>query len=95
MSATQNTRRAEAYGSWLITWFTSAAYSAIPVVGSTPHQVSPVHVVGGQVGYGAVPFVLELVPPGSARSGRQPGMAAGQDLQLGLLVGAQHVLVVV
>src|SRR5216683_2285981 len=34
LSATQNTRRAEAYGSWLITWFARAANGAIPVVGS-------------------------------------------------------------
>ena len=35
LSAIQNTRRAEAYGSAVITWFTRAANGAIPVVGST------------------------------------------------------------
>src|SRR6266545_4518876 len=35
LSATQNTRRAEAYGSAVITWFTKAVNGAIPVVGST------------------------------------------------------------
>ncbi len=35
LSATQNTRRAEAYGSAVITWSTRAVNGAIPVVGST------------------------------------------------------------
>ncbi len=35
LPATQNTRFAEAYGSVVITWFTSAVNGAMPVVGST------------------------------------------------------------
>src|SRR5579859_4524313 len=90
LSAIQYTRRAEAYGSAVITWLTRAVNGAIPVVGPA-YQVRPVHVVGGQVGDGAVPFVFELDPPGR---GRQARVAPGQDLQLGLLVGAEHVLAV-
>ena len=50
------------------------------------HQVRPVHVIGRQVGDGAMPLVLELHPPGPAGRGRQPRMPPGQDLQLRLLV---------
>ena len=35
LSTTQNTRRADAYGSWLITWSTSSVNGAMPVVGAT------------------------------------------------------------
>ena len=53
-----------------------------------------VHVVGGEVGQGAAAAVFELNPAGATRPGRQAPVAALEGLELGLLVGADDVLVV-
>ena len=66
-----------------------------PGLGLHPaHQPGPVHVVGAEVGQGAVAAVLELHPPDPPRARGQLGVAAGERLQLALLIGADHVLVV-
>ena len=56
-------------------------------------QVGVVDVPSGEVGEGAVAFVLELDPGRPPGLRRQCRMATPERLQLGLLVGADHVLV--
>jgi len=51
-----------------------------------------VHVERGQVGQGAAAGVLELDPAGAFGSWWQVVMAAAQGLELGLLIGADHVV---
>jgi len=65
-----------------------------PGLGLHPaHQPGSVHVVGAEVGQGAVAAVLELHTPCASVPGWLFGVASGQRLELGLLIGADHVLV--
>ena len=64
------------------------------LVGDRADQPGPVDVVGAHVGEGAAPLVLELHPPTPPGPGGERGMAAAQRLQLGLLVGGDHVVVI-
>src|SRR5215217_670970 len=73
-----------------MTCSTSSVNGTMPVAGA----VRPMGVVGGQIGQGAAAAVLELLPTRAARRRWQVGVASGQGLQLGLLIGAEHVLVV-
>jgi hypothetical protein len=57
------------------------------------HHGGVVDVECGQVGQGAAWGVLELDPSSPFWGGRQVAMAAAQRLKLGLLIGADDVLV--
>ena len=46
------------------------------------HQLSAVHVIGPEVGQGAVPLILELDPTGAPRARGELGVTARQSLQL-------------
>ena len=50
-------------------------------------------VVGAHVGERATPLVLELHPPDAPRARTEIGMASLQRLELGLLVGRDHIVV--
>jgi hypothetical protein len=56
-------------------------------------QVGVVDVPGGQVGQRAAAAILKLNPRGAARPGGHRRMATSERLQLGLLIGADHVLI--
>ena len=62
--------------------------------GHPAHQLGAVDVVGAEVGQGAAAGVLELHPTGSSRARAQLRMAPRQRLELGLLIGADDVLVI-
>ena len=63
LSTTQNTRRAEAYGSLVITTVHQVGERGDPGRGrDLADQVGVVHVVGAEVGQRATAFVLELHP---------------------------------
>jgi hypothetical protein len=66
----------------------------MPVVGAVRPSTRAARIVGGQMGQRAAAAVLELGPADPARRRRQVGMAPAQALQLSLLIGAAHVLVV-
>jgi len=53
-----------------------------------------VHVQGSEVGQGPAALVLELRPARLSRSGWQVRMTTPEGLELALLIGADHVLVV-
>ncbi len=94
LSTTQNTRRAEAYGWVVITWGDQVGEGLDPGRGrGGADHLGAVHVVGGEVGQGAATGVLELDPAGTPRSGWLSVVAPSQGLELGLLIGADHVLV--
>src|SRR3954453_1615619 len=56
-------------------------------------DVGALGVVGGQIGQGAAAAVFELGAPDAPGRRWQVPVAPGQRLQLGLLIGAEHVLV--
>jgi len=56
-------------------------------------EVGVVDVPGGQVGEGAAAAVVELDQGRAAGPGRERGVATTERLQLGLLIGRDHVLV--
>jgi hypothetical protein len=94
LSTIQNTRAALASGSVFITSSTSAAKRGdAGGRGGAAEHPGGVGVVGGQIGQGAATAVLELRPPQALGCRRQVGMAPGERLELGLLIGAEHVLV--
>lgn len=59
----------------------------------TAEQAGPVHIPSGQVGQGAATAVLMLHAAWSSRPGGCARVPAGESLQLGLLIGRNHVLV--
>ena len=56
------------------------------------HHLGPVHVIGGEVGERATPFVLVLDAHQPGPTGGQRRMAAAAGLDAGLLIGADHEL---
>ena len=77
-----------------MTWATSSVERFDPGLGGDlAEHPGVVDVVGGEVGQGAAAAVLELDPAGAPGRGRSSAVAAVQGLQLGFLIGADHVVV--
>jgi hypothetical protein len=77
-----------------MTCSTSAVNGSTRWWGAPAHHPAAVDVVGGEVGQRAASAVLELLPPDPARCQWQVRGATSQRLELRLLIGANHVLVV-
>src|SRR5262245_47770626 len=88
LSTIQNTRRAERYGSWSITSSTSRPKAALPVLGSHRPKTTARWRPGT-----AGACVLVLDSHGLVRSDGQGLMQPSADLDAGLLIGTQHVVV--
>ena len=94
LSTTQNTLRAEGVGLGRHDRGDQLGEGCDPGCGGDgADHAGVVDVVGGKVGQGSAPAVLELDLAGMARAGGPPGVAAAQRLELGLLVGTDHVVV--
>lgn len=94
LSTIQNTRRALAFGLLVMTFSTSSVNGAMPVVSAQCPITWAVHVIGGEVGQGAVPPVLELHPHRPATgSGWCASVDAAAGLHAGLLIGAEDEVV--
>src|SRR5712692_593272 len=94
LSAIQNTRRAERYGSWFMTSSTSRPKAALPVFGSQrPKTTARSTSQAARYCRTPAPLVLVFDTHGLVRSDQQTWVAPTTDLDAGLFIRAEHILV--
>src|SRR6266851_4631044 len=91
LSTIQNTRRAERYGSWLITWSTEGCLAGLWLTATKDHR--PMDIPRGEVLQGSLPLVFVFDARRLVRAGRQRGMKSATRLDAGFLIGAEHILI--